>query len=137
MRFYYQFSFVSGSQIHQHRVLEASWEVLKVSWGCLGTSWGPLGTSWSVLEPSWNVLGRLGTSWSRLRSVLDASWGCLRRSDWLRRANKGPARAAREGVGGGGLERRIGGLERRIGGKEARRRPLHALRPEASADYLH
>ena len=32
------------------------------------------------------------------------------------------------------LDLRIGGLERRIGGKEATVRPLHALRPEASAD---
>ena len=27
-------------------------------------------------------------------------------------------------------------MERRIGGKEARGRPLHALRPEASADFM-
>ena len=81
MRFYYQFSFVSGSQIHQNRVLEASREVLKVCWGCLGTSWGRLGTSWSVLEPSWSVLE---PSWSRLGAVLkrmEAVCGALVRSE--------------------------------------------------------
>ena len=88
MRFYYQFSFVLGSQIHQHRVLEASWGCLEgvlgvfgASRGCLGTSWARLGVSWSVLEPSWSVLE---PSWSRLGAVLkrlEAVCGALIRSD--------------------------------------------------------
>ena len=101
MRFYYQFSFVLGSQIHQHRVLEASW-------GCLEGVLERLGASWSVLGASWGVLERLGAVLERPGAVLESSWsrleasgGCLRRSDWLRPANNPPFRAAREGGGGG------------------------------------
>ena len=79
MRFYYQFSFVLGSQIHQHRVLEASWGCLEgvlgvfgASRGCLGTSWARLGVSWSVLEPSWS---RLGAVLKRLEAVCGALSG--------------------------------------------------------------
>ena len=101
MRFYYQFSFVVGSQIHQHRVLEASWGclegVLGVSWsvsGCLGTSWARLGASWSVLEPSWSVLE---PSWSRLGAVLkrlEAVCGALIGSEppTTRQQPSGPSR---------------------------------------------
>ena len=132
MRFYYQFSFVSGSQIHQNRVLEASREVLKVCWGCLGTSWERLGTSRNVLERLGAVLERLGTSWSRLRSVLDASWGCLRRSEPFRPANNAPSRAGREGGRGrvnpthGFEDWRIGEEDWRNGAKEQT-----STRPEA------
>ena len=54
-----------------------------------------------ILERFGGVLGRPGASWSRLGSVLEASWRCLRRSEPFRTANNGPSRAAREGVGGG------------------------------------
>ena len=140
MRFYYQFSFVLGSQIHQHRVLEASWGCLEgvlgvfgASRGCLGTSWARLGASWSVLEPSWSVLE---PSWSRLGAVLkrlEAVCGALSGSDppTTRQQLSGPSR---QGGGRGRVNPPPGLEDWRIGGTEPRARPLHAQRPKASAD---
>ena len=76
MRFYYQFSFVLGSQIHQHRVLEASWGCLEGVLGVFGgASWNDFGAnllrfwlrrSTEILGASCSVLGCLGASWGRL-----------------------------------------------------------------------
>ncbi len=68
MRFYYQFSFVLGSQIHQHRVLEASWGCLEGVLERLGRVLGRLGASWSRLGASYAVLG---TILGRLGTILD------------------------------------------------------------------
>ena len=38
---------------------------------------------------------------AKKKSILEPSWGCLRRSGGLRPANSGPSRAARERVGRG------------------------------------
>ena len=122
MRFYYQFSFVLGSQIHQHRVLEASWGCLEgvlgvfgASRGCLGTSWARLGVSWSVLEPSWSVLE---PSWSRLGAVLErleAVCGALSDSDPPTTCQQlsGPSR---QGGGRGRVNPPPGSEDWRIGG---------------------
>ena len=73
-------SFMKNTQIHQNRILEASWGVLRVSWG----------VSWSVSEVSWSALRRLGASsirlgvcWARLVGSwkrLGASCGVLKPS---------------------------------------------------------
>ena len=76
MRFYYQFSFVLCPQIHQHRVLEASWGCLE---GVLGVSWSVSGESWNVLGASWGVLERLGAVLERPGAVLESSWSRLKR----------------------------------------------------------
>ena len=69
--------------------------------GRLGASWGVLERLGGVLGASWSALERLRAVLERLGGVLGASWDQLRRSELLRTANSSPARAGREGVGGG------------------------------------
>ena len=70
IRFWCQLASVLAPQIHQNRVLEASWGRLGASWGVWERLGDVLGASWSALERLRAVLDRLG-------SVLGASWAVL------------------------------------------------------------
>ena len=127
------------TKIASWRRLGASWRPLRASWARLGAFWAHLGTSWSVSETSWSVLKRLEVSWARFEFNLCVQGGSPGEIGYLRTANSAPSRGQQGGEGEGSPP--LGGcwLEAQgVAGEAQRHRAtrLHALRPEASADYL-